>query len=182
MPAREVRKAIRAILAEASLKERWNRYVYLTNDVTSASAQVMPFDAAALDGVSLPPNWNASVAEREYREVTAKHILQSRALYDTPAPRIVFLESVFLFTGRFIFGSRAECENAVVIRGGVVPDLDDVSHVVDYLVVGACGGDWWKNGMYGAKLEAAVVERQLHQRPAIIAETHWCRWLKMNAG
>jgi len=54
---------------------------------------------------------------------------------------------------------------------------DFVSHVVDYIVVGTLGSDRWKWANYGAKIESAVVERSIHGKPAIVAESHWCSLL-----
>jgi hypothetical protein len=55
----------------------------------------------------------------------------------------------------------------------VIPKNKEVSHVIDYLVVGAKGSPRWKHETYGAKIEAAVVERYIHRKPAIITEKHW---------
>jgi len=60
---------------------------------------------------------------------------------------------------------------AVLARGGLVFPSDFISHFVDYLVVGTLGSDRWNWADYGAKIEGAVVERSVHGRPAILAES-----------
>jgi NAD-dependent DNA ligase len=155
-------------------KERWNKYVYLTHDVSSESPNLQPYDPVELKTVTLPKDRTAAKAEREYREREAATILKDRDQpYDTPQPPIKFEGRVFLFTGEFEFGTRARCEQAMRERGGVIPKNKEVSHVIDYLVVGAKGSARWKRETYGAKIEAAVVERHIHGKPAIISEGHW---------
>ncbi len=68
---------------------------------------------------------------------------------------------------------RTHCEQAVRERGGEIPKNKEVSHVIDYLVVGVKGSARWKHEAYGAKIEAAVAERYIHGKPAIITEEHW---------
>jgi NAD-dependent DNA ligase len=104
----------------------------------------------------------------------AAKILKDSAPYDVPQPPVVFQDRVFIFTGRFKFGTRVVCEQAVLDRNGLIPKSAQVSHVVDYLVVGAKGSEQWKHSGYGSKIEAAVVERSIHEKPAIITEEHWC--------
>ncbi len=166
--ADEAKRAISNILADPANRARWDKYVFLTHDLTSESAHPKPFDPAALDGVVVPQGWYAARAEREYREEMAAKILKNNAPYDVPPPPVVFRDRIFLFTGRFEFGARTLCEQAVLDRGGLIPESAQVSHVIDYLVVGAKGSDRWKRGAYGSKIEAAVVERDIHGKPAII--------------
>lgn len=167
------RRAISDILANPANRERWEKYVFLTRDLTSESAYPKPFDPATLAGVVVPHGWYAARAEREYREEMATRILESESLYDAPEPVVVFKDRIFVLTGRFKFGPRAFCEQAVTDRGGVIPESDQVSHVLDYLVVGAKGSWQWKRATYGSKIEAAVIERSIHGKPAIITEHHW---------
>jgi NAD-dependent DNA ligase len=137
----------------------------------------MPFNSAALEAVILPEGYTAAKAEREFREQTATRILATRAVYDEPNP-VLFDGRVSIFTGVFEFGTRERCEQAVRERGGlVIPRDKEVSHLIDYLVVGSKGSTRWKHEEYGAKIEAAVVERHIHGKPAIIREAHWRAWL-----
>ncbi len=173
MPAEEAWEKRAALFEDPANKERWNKYVYLTGDVSSESPELQAFNPVELEAVALPKDWTAARAEREYRERKAEEILQGRQPYDTPQPPITFESRVFLFTGEFEFGTRERCEQAVRDRGGVIPKNKEVSHVIDYLVVGVKGSARWKHETYGAKIEAAVVERHLHRKPAIIREEYW---------
>ena len=164
---------IGSILKDPGNQERWDKYVYLTHDLSSESADLKPFNPAALEVVVLPPGWSSAKAEREYREKIAARILKDGVPYDAPPPVVVFRDRIFMFTGRCEFGTRTRCEQAVVSRGGQIPELNWVTHVVHYLVVGARGSERWKRSGYGSKIEAAVVERSIHGTPAIITEAHW---------
>jgi hypothetical protein len=155
----------------------WDKYVYLTQDFDSSTAELKNFDPTLLSHVVLPPDWTASKAEREYRERMAASILETRALYDEPVPPVVFSDHAFLFTGRFNLGTRELCERVVRERGGLVPEQDYISHTIDYLVVGSVGSDRWKRPAYGSKIETAVVERQIHGTPSILTEEHWKSYL-----
>jgi NAD-dependent DNA ligase len=177
MLAEEAWEKRAALFEDPANKERWNKYVYLTGDVSSESPELQPFNPVELEAVALPKDWSAARAERQYRERKAEEILEGRQPYDTPQPTIMFESRVFLFTGEFEFGTRARCEQAVRERGGVIPKNKEVSHVIDYLVVGAKGSARWKHETYGGKIEAAVVERDIHGKPAIITEEHWRKHL-----
>ncbi len=177
LSAEEAWKERSAIFADAAKKARWNKYVYLTHDVGSESPDLKPFDPGAIETVTLPQDWSATRAEREYREQMAAKIFEGGTLYNTPQPSVMFEGRVFLFTGRFEFGTRERCEQTVLDRGGLIPEVKEVSHVIDYLVVGAKGSERWKRGAYGSKIEAAIVERHIHGRQAIIKEEHWRSFL-----
>ena len=49
-------------------------------------------------------------------------------------PCIIFGNRCFCFTGRFLYGTRAACERAVLRLGGMA--VDTVSRKLDYLVIG----------------------------------------------
>lgn len=174
LSADEAWEARAAIFADPAKKERWSKYVYLTHDVDSESPDLKPFDPVALEAVILPPDWSAARAEREYREQTAVRVLEHCPLYDTPQPPILFEGRVFLFTGKFDFATRTRCEQAVRERGGLVPEDKEVSHLIDYLVVGTKGSARWKHEAYGANIEAAVVER--HILPSSLRSTGAHTW------
>jgi NAD-dependent DNA ligase len=44
--------------------------------------------------------------------------MSSGAPFDDPAPKIDFAGNSFMFTGKFEFGTRKACQNAVTERGG----------------------------------------------------------------
>lgn len=68
-----------------------------------------------------------------------------------------------------------DCEKAVLERGGTTPG--GVSREIDYLVVGTLGSTVWKHGVYGSKIERAIVLRRETGRPAIVSEGAWRRTL-----
>src|SRR5437588_11688317 len=119
--ASEAGRMIRSVLADPANQERWDKYVYLTNDITSKSASLIPCDPAALKSVMLTPGWSSGKPEREYREEIASTILEAGKPYDIPPPVVVFTDRIFMFTGRFEFGTRTHCEQVVLSRGGLVP-------------------------------------------------------------
>lgn len=177
IPAGQAGVLVHNIFEDPAKRERWNKYVYLTHDVDSKSGHLKLFDTTALENVVLPPGWSAAKAEREYREQVATKILSDGALYDTPPPAVIFLDRVFVFTGRFQFGTRERCEQAVLDHGGWIPESNEVTHAVDYLVVGTRGSERWKHRGWGSKIESAIVERSVHGRPAIVTEEHWHSFL-----
>lgn len=171
--AENARVEIARLLEQEQNRLRWDKYVYLTRDLDSSSAELTDFDPEALSRIVLPKDWTATKAEREYREEMAARILAARALYDEPEPPVIFEDRAFLFTGKFGFGTRELCARVLRSRGGLVPEADYVAHTIDYLVVGNEGSHRWKRGAYGSKIETAVVERQIHGTPSIITEEHW---------
>ena len=93
--------------------------------------------------------------------------------FDQPQSPIEFTGKRFMFTGKFSFGTRKECQAAVNGRGGNTPSKKSISQEIDYLVIGAEGSKAWKRGSYGNKIEAAILSRREHGSPAIISEEHW---------
>ncbi|HJN50803.1 MAG: BRCT domain-containing protein [Pseudomonadales bacterium] len=92
-----------------------------------------------------------------------------------PQPEIVFEGSVFCLTGRFVFGSKMECEEIIVDLGGVVipaPTTD-----TDYLLIGEVGSPDWIHSTFGRSIEKAI-ELQGHGHPiSILSEEHWVNQL-----
>lgn len=87
-----------------------------------------------------------------------------------PEPKILFAGKTFTLTGGFDYGTRGECESAIVARGGKIARL---SGSVDYLVVGAKGSRAWKHGDYGQKINKAVRWRDEGKGLAIVTEARW---------
>jgi hypothetical protein len=90
---------------------------------------------------------------------------------DRPPPKIAWPDSVFVFTGKFAFGPRAECEREVGERGGVCER--GVTRRTNYLVIGTFGSRDWVQTSYGRKIEKAVRYRDKRVPIAIVAEDHW---------
>jgi NAD-dependent DNA ligase len=142
------------------------------------SDELKPFSPADLAAVKIPEGWRGSQAIENYKEELVAKIVREESPFDHPQPKIVFRGKSFLFTGEFAFGSQKECQKAVVSRGGIASDQKQVSHSIDYLVVGLEGNKTWSKGSYGNKIEAAVLIRRQHGKPAIVSEEHWVAALK----
>jgi NAD-dependent DNA ligase len=103
-------------------------------------------------------------------------LLKSTTLpFCNPQPRILFDGRNFCFTGTFAFGSRRECEAAVIDMGASAGSLTGKT---DYLVIGVYATDSWAHSTYGRKIEKAVAMREKGERISIIGEAHWVEFLK----
>ncbi|MCZ6473658.1 MAG: BRCT domain-containing protein [SAR324 cluster bacterium] len=97
--------------------------------------------------------------------------LASERAVDFPEPRIEFAGKAYSFTGRFAYGPRSKCVEAVESRGGMFhqfPNLD-----TDYLVVGALQGKKWELANKGKKIEYVVTTPEARSKTAIISEENW---------
>jgi NAD-dependent DNA ligase len=83
---------------------------------------------------------------------------------------VVIPGSSFCFTVKFLFGTRAACERAVTVRGGVI---DSVQRNLDYLVIGELSSRDWKYSSHGTKIEAAMRVKATGCGLAVVAESQW---------
>jgi len=90
---------------------------------------------------------------------------------DQPPPPLIWRGSVFVFTGKFAFGPRAECERQVMRLGGMCES--SVTRRTNYLVIGTFGSRDWVHTSFGRKIEKAVEYRNAGQPLAIVNEDHW---------
>jgi hypothetical protein len=164
---------IATIMANEECREKWRRYLFLTRDFDSDTDSLKPFDKEALQAVEIPQDWSSSDAFRQFRDELVDDILHDESPFDRPQPTVMFARRTFMFTGKFTFGTRNACRDAVMARGGSAPDQKSVSHLVDYLVIGAEGSKTWRRGTYGNKIEEAILSRRDYGSPAIISEGHW---------
>ncbi len=164
---------IATIMSNEECRERWHRYLFLTKDFDSDTDSLKPFDTAALQTVQIPDDWSSSAAFRQFRDELVDDILHDESPFDRPQPDVLFTKRTFMFTGKFAFGTRKTCQDAVISRGGSAPDQKSVSHLIDYLVIGAEGSKAWRRGTYGNKIEDAILSRRVYGSPAIISEGHW---------
>ena len=88
-----------------------------------------------------------------------------------PPPDIVFAHRVFVFTGKFLFGSRARCVEAATALGGIWDK--DVSRRTDYLVIGSMGSRDWAQSESGLKIQKAMHLAAKYGEIAIVTEEHW---------
>ena len=89
---------------------------------------------------------------------------------DEPPPRIVFPRKSFCFTGTFAFGTRKDCEQAVIKKGGAPCSL---TKATSYLVIGAYATDAWAHSSFGRKIENAVEMRGKGVPIALVCEEYW---------
>lgn len=90
---------------------------------------------------------------------------------DQPPPVLVWPGSVFVFTGKFVFAPREECQRQVVRLGGYCEPT--ITKRTNYLVLGTFGSRDWVHTSFGRKIEKAVAYRQAGQQLAIVNEDHW---------
>jgi hypothetical protein len=94
---------------------------------------------------------------------------------DEPPPDIAFQGRRFVFTGQFMYGTRAQCEAAVTSRGGEA--LKDVRRDLDYLVIGTMASRDWIHSSWGRKVERALNLRDNDSSLKIVCEKHWTGFL-----
>ncbi len=107
-------------------RELWMKYVFVTGDESQDSPDLQPFDLHHLRAVAVPDDWKPrgskikkkSGFEKERLLEMATGILKDGVPFDDPVPTIDYPSKGFCFTGKFKFGSRAECRDAVTRMGG----------------------------------------------------------------
>jgi NAD-dependent DNA ligase len=165
------------LFSDPANKHLWTAYVYTTNDQDASSSELMPHSHAVLEKIVIPDDWrprNRSTISGEKRnalEALVGDLLAEGSPFDDPLPEIEFEGKCFAFTGRFDFGSRKACQEAVLSRGGLISD--GVTSMTDVLVVGSDANPTWSHGSYGNKIQAAMVKRMHHGKPVIIPEAFW---------
>jgi NAD-dependent DNA ligase len=106
---------------------------------------------------------------------TAGIVLGEDASTDLPIdrPPIEFRwpNAVVVFTGKFAFGTRTNCQRAVGALGAVCEA--DVTRRTDYLIIGTFGSRDWVHTSFGRKIQKAVEYRAQGQRLVIVGEDHW---------
>ena len=163
------------LFADDDLREQWRKYLYLTKDFGSDTDQLKPFDQDQLNALVIPDDLHISEEIQKFKDELVANFLKNNnnAPYDNPQPSIKFLGSTFAFTGKFDFGTRKECQNAVVRLGGVVSSTPTINSNLNYLVIGTQGSPVYKRGSYGTKIEKAILSRRECGSPSILSEDHW---------
>lgn len=165
------------LFADTEKRALWRRYVYATGDLDDHTDELRPFNRDELHQLELPEDWSVTVARQQYRDEIVADILSHGAPFDHPAPLVEFEGRSFLFTGRFTFGQRRDCELAVTERGGRALSQKRPTAETDYLVIGTKGSPHWKRGHYGIKIESGLIIRRETAGLAIISEEHWHSFL-----
>ena len=89
---------------------------------------------------------------------------------DNPLPSVIFGGQRFCFTGKFIQGTRNECESLVASLGA---ECGSLTRKTNYLVIGLYAAESWKHSSFGNKIEQAVDMRHEGVPIRIIDEYHW---------
>jgi NAD-dependent DNA ligase len=92
-----------------------------------------------------------------------------------PAPTMSFYGAPICFTGTFAFGTRKDCEAAVIPLGAVPGSL---TAETQYLVVGAYATESWAQSAFGRKIEKAAEMRAGGRPIRIVGEAHWVEQMK----
>jgi hypothetical protein len=88
-----------------------------------------------------------------------------------PPPAVTFSDRAFCLTGKFVQGSRKQCELAIAERGGLA--RSSPSRETDFLVIGSIESRDWIHSTHGRKIEAAIELREAGSGIRIISEAHW---------
>lgn len=92
-------------------------------------------------------------------------------------PHVIFEDSLFVFTGEFLWGTRNECFREVEKRGGVTKDY--ITKDTNYLVIGTMASPDWIVANFGRKIQKAAEMVQSGQHNiSIIREVDWSMALK----
>lgn len=95
---------------------------------------------------------------------------------DSPAPLVCWgPDDVYVFTGRFAYGTRADCEREATSRGSTCEK--NVTRRTSFLVIGTFGSEDWKHSSFGAKIQKAIKLRESGFAIRIIGEDHWAKAL-----
>jgi NAD-dependent DNA ligase len=81
-----------------------------------------------------------------------------------------------VFTGKFAFGTRSECQRHVAKLGAV--SGNDVTLQTRYLIIGTFGSRDWVHTSFGRKIQKAVKYREAGNRIVIAAEDPWVRCIE----
>lgn len=88
-----------------------------------------------------------------------------------PLEEIVFLESNFVVTGKFLYGTRRVVTEAIQKRGGIV--ATKVSGKTDYLIVGTLASRDWLHSTHGLKVGDAMERKESGAQLKILGEEDW---------
>ncbi len=164
------------LFSDPANKHLWAAYVFTTGDEEHTSVELRPHDRGTLLKVVIPEDWRPkrgptipSAARRGLEELIGG-LLKEGSPFDDPLPEMSIAGKCFCFTGHFEFGSRSQCQQVVVSRGGSF--TDGVKSKTDVLVTGNDANPAWAHGSYGNKIEAAMLNRMRHGKPAIIPEAY----------
>ena len=165
------------LFSEPANKHLWAAYVFTTGDEDDTSIALRPYDRAELVDVRIPDEWRpkratgTTSATRKALEELIADTLRDGSPFDDPLPEVTFSGRTFCFTGEFEFGTRKQCQEAVLNRGGLVSK--GITRSTDVLVIANDANPRWAHGGYGNKIEEAMIFKLQHRKPSIIPELYW---------
>lgn len=87
-------------------------------------------------------------------------------------PHVIIPGNLFIFTGEFMWGTRASLQRAVDLRGGMFKE--NITNRTNYLVVGSRSSPDWIVENFGRKIQKAVeMANSGEYEIAIIREADW---------
>ncbi len=95
-----------------------------------------------------------------------------------PEPKVDFSGKAFCLTGKFVFGSREDCEETIVEVGGEV--VESPEQDTDYLVIGEFCSPDWVHTTFGRAIERAIELQEEGSEIQIISERCWVDALAVN--
>lgn len=96
---------------------------------------------------------------------------------DKPAPLIRYgPDEVYVFTGRFAYGTRRQCAKEITGRASVVED--NVTRRTTFVVIGSFGSRDWLMSSYGTKIRKAADLRESGFAIKLVCEDHWASALQ----
>jgi len=91
---------------------------------------------------------------------------------DKPAPLMCYgRDEVYVFTGRFAYGTRRQVAREILERQSEVDDA--VTRRTTFVVLGSFGSRDWTTSSYGTKIRRAVELRESGFSVRIVCEDHW---------
>jgi NAD-dependent DNA ligase len=88
---------------------------------------------------------------------------------------ILFPDTTFCFTGKFLYGARARCHQATEALGGICQG--NVTSSLHFLVIGDLASRDWITTSYGRKIEAAINLKERGNSIRIISEKNWSQFV-----
>ena len=96
---------------------------------------------------------------------------------DNPPPLMCYgPDDVYVFTGRFAYGTRNQCHREVTDRSSPVDD--NVTRRTSFLVIGSFGSRDWMTSSYGTKIRRAAELRNGGFAIRLVSEDHWASNLR----
>ena len=174
-------RIITSIMMVPENRELWQKYVYLTNDVSQDTPDLVPFDIEELRNTQISEDWRPKGSkikknrgiEKERLIELATNLLMDGVPYDEPVPEIIYPDKYFCLTGKFNYGKRTDCESVITNKGGITQK--GPTHDTDYLIIGSEISSSWATESYGRKIEKVFMNRFDGIKTAILSEEDWVK-------